>query len=264
MNTQETETALRLLESQGFDVKQLWRELSDKIAREERGTPTTDDARYVLPSVAPTLAEHFVDGRNPTLEAGKMWEGYSYTLSPGQRAVLRETYGLTPTATVTLGWVERWPGTSHPHSMMLKSDVHVDPRNRKHVLAQCVIRNVGEFLRVASEADSAEDGTARKSSLTRESLTEGRVVVLDSNDKWAVEDLTGVKLTKDCTIVIVAKATFHLQDSNGRTAKVPTEEFFTTAEEYAVMHATPKARKARGESSDRVLTSLDELIKSLL
>lgn len=195
-----------------------------------------------------------------------MWEGYSYVLSPGQRAILRETYGLTPTMTVTLGWIERWPGTAHPHSLLLTSDVHVDPRNRKHTLTQCVIRNVGEFLRISAEAD-AEDKDSRVGALGEDMLVAGRVLTLSSTDRWAIADLSGVKIAHEgrkAKVLSATESTFEIESLlEGKRATVPRNAFFSLVEEYATVYKQPlKSFKLKTKAA--VLPSLDELIKSLL
>lgn len=252
--------ALRHLEAQGFDVKSLWRDLSERTALHERGTPTEDDLRYAVPSAQPTLAAHF-DGAQPQLlEASALWKGYSYTLSPAQRGILRETYGLTPTKTVTLEWVETWPGTQHPRAMCLRSDLHVDPRNRKHVLSRAVIREVGTFFRTAAELDSQEV-TKSTASLTESALTVGRILTLESVDRWAIEDITGVKVGTKVEVTFVDATRFFVEcPKNHNTAKVPRGEFFATVAEYATLYKDDRAPRAR---SAQPTPSLDTLIASL-
>lgn len=258
---QTTEAALRHLEAQGFDVKPLWRDLSARVATHERGTPSADDVRYVLPSAAPSVADHFTNGRAQLLEPSALWQGYSYELSPSQRAILRETYGLTPTQTVTVEWVEVWPGTQHPRAMCLRSDMHVDPRNRRHVLSRAVIREVGTFFRTAAERDS-EEHVKHASSVVPEALTVGRVLTLEADDRWAVEDITGVKVTSKVEVKAVNDTTFSVMClKSGNLARVPRAEFFATVAEYAKLHAEDRA-PIRGRSGDPT-PSLDALINSL-
>lgn len=255
-----SEAALRHLEAQGFDVKSLWRDLSERTALHERGTPTADDIRYNVPSAQPTLAAHF-DGAQPQLlEPSALWKGYSYTLSPAQRGILRETYGLTPTKSVTVEWIEVWPGTLHPRAMCLRSDLHVDPRNRKHVLSRAVIREVGTFFRTAAELDAQETNKS-SASLTESALTVGRNITLESVDRWAIEDLTGVKVGTKVEITFVDATRFFVEcPKNRNTAKVPREEFFATVVEYATLY---KDDRARGTRSGQPTPSLDALIASL-
>jgi hypothetical protein len=257
---QATEASLRQLEAQGFDVKHLWRDLSERIAAHEGGKPTVDDIRYTLPFVAPVIATHFEGAAPQELHPSALWKGYSYSLSPAQRAILRETYGLTPTKTVTLEWVELWPATQHPRSMCIRSDMHVDPRNRKHVLCRAVIREVGTFFRTAAELD-AQDKDKSTAALTESALTVGRNITLESVDRWAIEDLTGVKVGNKVSITFVDAERFHVEcPKNRNTAKVSRSEFFKTVAEYATLYKDePRARK----SSVGPTPSLDALIASL-
>lgn len=234
---------VKQLTALGMDTSQLRRDLSEVEARSE-GSPTEDDLRYVIPTVPPTTLEHFVDGEPQILSAEVLWPGMSYTLTPGQRAVLRETYGLTPTATVTVSLIECWPGTQHPRMMKVTSDLHVDPRHRKHVLTSCIIRGVGTFLRTASEFDS-ESVREKVFGLTPGSVILGRVFDLESVERWAVEDLTGVKVARRVEIVEKTTDGFVVVcQKTGNRAKVRSSDFFPLVEDYTRLHSTKKSRKS--------------------
>ncbi len=153
----KAETALTALSTLDFAcAKDGWRELTKRLEDYERGTATVEDLQFVVPSVAPVIASHF-DGKHPVvLEASNMWTGYHYTLSPGQRRWFRDFTGLTPTFTITVQYVECWPGTQHPRSFKVVSDVHVDERHRKHVLTEGIVRDVGKFFLKAKELDEEE------------------------------------------------------------------------------------------------------------
>lgn len=262
---QEVEGALRLLEAHAFasvHVKALWRELTERVGEAERGVPGEDDVRYVLPEVAPTILEHFLEGGNPVLDMAKAWNGFSYSLTPGMRGLLRDLYELTPTQTVTLAWVEPWPGTRHPYRMKLVSDIHVDPRLRKHVLTEVVVNKVGEFFRLAAERDA--ELKDRVAPLGEAMLVVGRIVKLASEYRWACEDLCGVKVGDKCEVIATSKERFSLAClKTGNVANVPRNEFFETAEEYVKAYAVPKTRKPRATVVD-VTPELDKLIASLM
>lgn len=148
------EGALRYLETHGLPVGPLWTAHSDRLAAFDSETPSDFDKRYELPVDRPTIPEHFQSGRPQILSAGHIWPGYSYSLSPGQRAWLKENYGLTPTMTVTVYEAAVWPGTRHPRVIKLRSDIHVDPRARKHVLIDAVIRQPGKFFQESAARDA--------------------------------------------------------------------------------------------------------------
>lgn len=255
------EAALRVLEGHGFDVKSLWRELATRVSTWERGTPSEDDVRYTLPSVQPDLLNHLVDGAKQTLSPSVMWNGYSYTLTPGQRSILRDTYGLTPTQTVTVAWVEAWPGTQHPRVMKLTSDLHVDPRNRRHVLVSAVINDVGTFFKNAMELDEAER-SERRFGLSESSLELGRIFTLTSEERWAVEDLTGVKIASRVEITNVSTERFTvLCQKTGNQAKVERGAYFSTVAEYERLHEGTKPR--RKTTTERSAMSFEAMLKSL-
>ncbi len=153
----KAETALTALSSLDFAcAKDGWRELTKRIEDYERGVPTDEDKQFVVPLVAPMITSHF-DGKNPVvLEASNMWGGYHYTLSPGQRRWFREFTGLTPTFTVTISRVEVWPGTQHPRAFKVVSDLHVPENQRRHVLTEYMVYNVGRFFLKAKELDEEE------------------------------------------------------------------------------------------------------------
>lgn len=257
------ETVLRELDAHGFDTKALWRELSTRVAVHERGTPSEADLRYTCPTVAPDLATHFSEGGVPQeLSAGVMWAGYSYTLTPGQRAVLRDTYGLTPTQTVTVDYIEPWPGTQHPRNVKLRSDIHVDPRHRRHVLTQCVIRDVATFFADAQEHDNAQSASATNRQLVNETLTLDKVYNLTSEDVWAIEDITGVKVSRTVELTNLSTERFVVMcQKTGNVAKVPRAEFFTTVAEYEKLYVDPKAKRA--PKAAREQQSLEAMLKSL-
>ena len=263
---QEVEGALRLLEGHAMasvHVKALWHELSTRIGEAERGKPSDDDVRYTLPEVAPKILEHLADGGNATLCVEKAWNGYSYTLTPGMRGLLRDLYELTPTETVTLSWVEPWPGTRHPYRMKLVSDIHIDPRVRKHVLTEVVINRVGEFFRLAAERDASPLETDLY--WGESALTVGRIVKLTNEYRWAVEDLCGVTVSNKGEIIAVNKERFTLAClKTGKVANVPRDEFFTTAEEYVKLHRVPGTRKrsAPFQATPVLDALLDDLMKA--
>lgn len=253
-----------MLEAQGFDVKSLWRDLADRIARQEVGTPGEDDARYELPNECPRTESH-LKGGNEVLDAARLWQGLSYELSPGMRGLLRDKYGLTPTQTVTCVWVEPWPGTRYPRRMLLRSDVHVDPRARRHVLTEVVVDGVGTFFRLAKERDEAEVAKKMQSQLVDEALTVGRIVKLESEDRWAVEDLSGVKVGGKVEVVAVSEERFTVVCMrSGNKATVARDEFHKTAEEYFRLHASDAKHGGRGAGrAVDVSPALDELIAKL-
>ena len=152
---EKVESTLRWLHSLGLDTSTLWQQHEALIQLADTETIHPLDTLYELPADRPSVLDHFIDGRPEPLVPSKCWAGYSYSLSPGQRGWLRDVYGLTPTATVTVHEVSPWPGTRHPRMIHLRSDLHVDPRNRRHVLVSAVIREPGKFWSESAERDAA-------------------------------------------------------------------------------------------------------------
>lgn len=151
------EASMRYLEGMGLPMHEVWKVHTKHLASFDSESPDDFDRRYELPVDAPTIGEHFLNGEAQVLSPGHLWAGYSYTLTPGQRAWLREQYGMTPTATVTVLEIARWPGTRHPRVLHLKSDLHVDPRQRRHILTSAVIRTPGKFFAEAAQYDAERE-----------------------------------------------------------------------------------------------------------
>jgi hypothetical protein len=107
-----------------------------------------EDRRYTVLEQG-SLTEHL---ESQVLEPARMVMGRSYVLTPGQRAVLREWYGLTPTRTITLQEVALWPETRHPRRIIIRSDEHVHS-GRRHVLVSATIDRPGQFFTAALEKD---------------------------------------------------------------------------------------------------------------
>lgn len=259
LNREAVESALRTLEANLFDVKALWREHAQRLASWDTGAPDADDMRYVLPAAPPRLEDHLRDGANSEMSANVLWDGFSYTLTPGQRAWLRDNYDLTPTETVTAVWIERWPGTVHPRAMRIDSDLHV-PASRKHVLKSVVIRNVGRFFRESEERDAAER-KERVFAITPTSLDLGRLFNLESVERWAVEDITGVKVQSRVEVVAKTETHFRLVCfKTGNQANVPRSEYFPLVEEYAKLHNSPRKRRSAPFGPT---PGIDEILKSM-
>lgn len=266
ISQQKTEEALRHLESQGFEVKQLWRELTARGEARADEAPPPEDCVHTLPKEAPQIESHFVDGVAEVLQVSKLWEGYSYSLTAGQRELLREMYGMTPSQTVTVTWIEKWPKTEWLRSLRIQSDVHVDPRLRRHLLTAVVIKTTGKFFAEAERLDNVEVVKLR-SFLDETSLAVGKVFQLEPEEKWAIEDLSGVKVQSKVEVTMVSPETFTVQDTkSGNVATVNRETYFKTVEEYFEAYKEDRktvGKKTRAPRFDPP-SALDDLVKSLL
>jgi hypothetical protein len=148
----EIEEALRFLEGKGFAVKPLWTFHEGREAARDRGALSDEDRAFVCPSTPPRIADHTLGGLLPvTLRAENAWPGYHYTLTPGQRRWFREVMGLTPSETVTIDWVEKFPGTMHPARIKITSDQHFTP-DRRHLLVTATVK-AARFFRESAQLD---------------------------------------------------------------------------------------------------------------
>lgn len=150
---------LTALQRLGYDVRGLFAVVTQREEEaEEGGVPDDLARRYTVPTSAPATQDHLGEGGKPqALRPEVMWAGHHYTLTPGQRQWLRDFAGMTPTETVTIAWVAVWKGTQHPKGFKLVSDLHVDPRLRRHVLTELVVRDAGRFFWEAGELDRARE-----------------------------------------------------------------------------------------------------------
>ena len=138
----------------GLNIKACERQYEQMYSDAMRG-PGEWDMHYKLkPPVS--INEHLT--KAPVLSPA-LAEGRAYRLTPGQRAVMRDWYGLTPTRQIEVVRMERFTdpaGTALPYlrTVTLASQVHVEEQNRKHVLSQIVITDWGKFMLAAAERDS--------------------------------------------------------------------------------------------------------------
>lgn len=153
----QIETALKLLTSQGYDTHAIWEDHNAWLLTLDTRECTDDDRRWATQNPMPsTIEEHFVDGEPELLTAARCHVGRQYTLSPGQRDVLRERYGLTPTMTVKATNVELFSAEDVIWSVTLKSTEHVDPK-RRHVLNEVVLCPAATFFRDADIKDKERE-----------------------------------------------------------------------------------------------------------
>ena len=158
----QIETALRILESQGYDTSSIWAEHNAWLLTLDQQQPTERDHAWARRAPAPsTIDEHFVGGLPEQLTAAKCHAGRQFTLSPGQRDVLRTRFGLTPTKVVEVVNVAVYPNDATlMWSVTLRSAEHVDPRRRKHVLNEVVLVPVSEFFEQAAARDKEREEQA--------------------------------------------------------------------------------------------------------
>jgi hypothetical protein len=153
----QIETALRILESQGYDTSSIWAEHNAWLLTLDQQQPTERDHAWARRAPAPST----IDELPEQLTAAKCHAGRQFTLSPGQRDVLRTRFGLTPTKVVEVVNVAVYPNDATlMWSVTLRSAEHVDPRRRKHVLNEVVLVPVSEFFEQAAARDKEREEQA--------------------------------------------------------------------------------------------------------
>jgi hypothetical protein len=164
------EDAIGLLKSHGFNMRGTQEQYDDWRYICQR-QPTADDLKYKLTPAA-TASEHLVghgtDERPPL--STRLVVGRAYSLTPGQRDVLRERYGLTPTRTIIVTGYNTFEPV-HPgviRWVTIKSNMHVDD-TRKHILISATIGDFGHFMATAEQRD--RDRTLLKESGVTEDAT---------------------------------------------------------------------------------------------
>lgn len=152
-NEQKYSTAVRLLALLGYDLADIHRQHTTKLAEHESGQPTDLDLKYQL-QVPKSWASHFEEV--PYMSPSTIRVGAQLKLTSGQRKTLqsnRESGGLTPTRTITILDIDCYPGTSAIRTLTLKSNIHVPEHKRRHVLTQWTITSFGDFMQRAYDAD---------------------------------------------------------------------------------------------------------------
>jgi hypothetical protein len=99
-------------------------------------------------------------------------------LRPGQRAVLRDTYELTPTSIVEIIEVELYPNSDIVRAVTIRS---MNPELvRRHVLSMVRIDRFGEFLQRSAdrETEQVNNGGATTKTTTKKSQTEREAELL--------------------------------------------------------------------------------------
>ena len=224
--------ALSTLDFYKYDTKALWQAFAERTKAKDTGLPDEDQLRYTTPTCAPTLAGHVVDGMPQAISAHVIWKGYHYSLTPGQRRWFREHEDMTPAKTVTVVWVECWPGTNALKAFKIESDVHVDPQHRMHVLTAYVIRNATKFFDESAQYDREEVDANTLS------LTIGKVNVWNARHAWAVKDMTNRKLIGQVSIVFLDEKQIDFQDTAGNHIAVDRKEFLSTVADYVRLYDT--------------------------
>lgn len=180
---EQIEAALRTLEAYGYCTLPLWTEHNDWLASSERSEPTEADYTWAKQGEAPSnIEDHLIQilkfplyakdaqrGEPPigwreekkygfeVLSAANCFSNRQYTLSSGQRDILRSRHGMTPTKDVLIQDVALFKGTNLISQFTLCSTEHIDVRRRRHVLTEVVICPASAFFSQAAARDKERE-----------------------------------------------------------------------------------------------------------
>ena len=149
-NETKYSTAVRLLALLGYDLADIHRQHTAKLAEYESGQPTDLDLKYKL-NVPESWVSHFEEV--PLLSCFTIRVGAQFKLTSGQRRVLKDMAGLTPTRTITILDLELFPGTRAVRTLTIGSNIHIPEHQRRHVLTKWTISSFGDFMERAYLAD---------------------------------------------------------------------------------------------------------------
>lgn len=145
--------AVALLRKLDYDLADVYKQHAEKLAGYEASLPTDLDVKYQL-STPKSWAGHYelVAGDCPEFSTSTIRVGGQFTLSAGQRKVLKDLAGLTPTRTITITDLELFPNSQAVRRLAIRSNQHI-PDNRKHVLISWTITSFGDFMQRAHDAE---------------------------------------------------------------------------------------------------------------
>jgi hypothetical protein len=154
---EQIEAALRVLEAYGYTTLPLWTEHNEWLAASEARLPDAEDLKWAAQHEPSTVEEHSQAGQFEVLSAARCHSGRQYTLSPGQRDVLRARHGMTPTKDILIRDVALFKGTNLISQFTLCSTEHIDMRRRRHVLTEVVIAPASAFFSKAAQLDKEHE-----------------------------------------------------------------------------------------------------------
>jgi hypothetical protein len=160
----EVRQAIGVLETLGFNTAALSEEYASLRTELETYVPKDYPEKYRIRNNPVDITEHLTGNRDmlPSVLHSPSSNGRIYTLTKGQRAILRERYGMTPTKEVKVLEVSTWPAapTCVQH-IVITSTEHV-PEHRRHLLNRAVIDDWVTFCTAAEaidiEVDVHDDG----------------------------------------------------------------------------------------------------------
>lgn len=163
-NARQIRLALTVLEDADLLLDAQHSRFTATLAELERYTPASYPDQFRIRSTPIDITEHLTEKRDmipanlhPTTSPGR-----AYTLTKGQRAILRERYGMTPTKEVVVNEIAVWPAApTCVRHISLRSTEHV-PEHRRHLLNAAVIEDWTAFCEAAQAIDTGEVAAAQK------------------------------------------------------------------------------------------------------
>lgn len=169
------EQAMKTLSAFGYDVSTVWTQHNTWLATLDERAPDDVDRQFGQRRKEPSsIEEHFQakaseknaqgdkqhNNEPELLSAANCFKDRHYTLTPGQRDVLRNRYGLTPAQHIIVTDVALFKGTNIIWSVTIKSAEHIDPRRRRHVLHAACIAPAAKFFADGIAQDKEREAEA--------------------------------------------------------------------------------------------------------
>jgi hypothetical protein len=135
---------------QPTEADRLW-PLARRISITEHLVPNVKEVVMSAAGVGVVLS-HGSDRERPTLSC-RLQVGMAYSLTPGQRDVIRDRFNMTPAPLVEVIECAMYEDGVHIRRVTLKSCEHVDPR-RRAVMTKFSIDAWGQFCADAKQRDA--------------------------------------------------------------------------------------------------------------
>lgn len=148
---------------QPTEVDRMW-PLARRISITEHLVPNVKEV-VTSASGVDVMLSHGGDRERPTLSC-RLQVGMAYSLTPGQRDVIRDRFNMTPAPLVEVIECAMYSDNIHIRRVTLKSCEHVDPR-RRAMMTRFSIDAWGQFCADAKQRDA--DREEAKAGLQAES-----------------------------------------------------------------------------------------------
>lgn len=169
----------------GYDVSSLTTQIRARRVAHEVGVPTEADLKWKCTTVAPTMEQHFKNGSPELLAPQTMWPGFAYSLTLGQRRWFGMFTGMSVGRTITVQWIEKWPGTQSPRSFKVTANMHVPNDRKAQTQTEWVVRDVNAFFEQSAVWDTPVAKVSDKESKEKADPTEVKV----PKSKKSLEDM---------------------------------------------------------------------------